>query len=173
MIDYRNYVDIASVPAGVILDRIIRQQKRTKVDVAASAHLIPQRLNDLIKGTRRFTPKNSMNLEQSLNIEIPGFFYLIQAKHDIYEEQKTKNMSITPDLSKLTKATFWDVDIDKIDWTKCAQWAIRRVLEYGNSEEIREMAHFYGLDKMKEIYLEPKNFRLYEKVQENFKNSGL
>lgn len=173
MIDYETYTNIPSVPAGAILDRIIRQQNKKKVDVATSAHLIPQRLNDLISGARRFTPKNSMDLEQSLNIDIAGFFYIIQAKHDIYEEQKAKNLSMTPDMSKLTKTTFWDVDLNKTDWTKCAKWAIRRVLEYGNIDEIKEMAQFYGIDKMKEIYSDPKNFRLYDKVQERFRESGL
>lgn len=173
MIDYGTYTRMPSVPAGAILDRIIRQQKRTKVDVASSAHLIPQRLNDLIKGNRRFTPKNSMELEQTLNIDINGFFYLIQAQHDIFEAQKAKSMLTTPDLSKLTKTTFWDVDIHKIDWTKCAKWAIRRVLEYGNTAEIKGIAKFYGIDKMKEIYANPKNFRLYENVKKRFKESGL
>ncbi|MBR5973454.1 MAG: XRE family transcriptional regulator [Paludibacteraceae bacterium] len=170
MIDYSAYTNISSVPAGAILDRIIRQQKRTKVDVASSAHMIPQRLNDLIKGTRRFTPKNSMDLEHSLNIGIAGFFYMIQAKHDIYEEQKKVNMLSTPDLSKLTKTTFWDVDINKIDWTKCATWAISRVLEYGNSDEIKEIKKFYGIKKVNEIYSNPKNFRLYDKVQVRLKS---
>lgn len=173
MIDYGTYTNIPSVPAGVILDRIIRQQKKKKVDVAVSARLIPQRLNDLIKGTRRFTPKISMNLEQCLNIDIVGFFYIIQAKHDVYEEQMAKNLTLTPDMSKLTKTTFWDVDLNKIDWTKCARWAICRVLEYGSTEEIREMAKFYGIDKVNEIYSDPKNFRLYDKVQDKYRESGL
>lgn len=173
MIDYGIYTKISSVPAGVILDRIIRQQNRTKVGVASSAHLIPQRLNDLIKGNRRFTPKNSMDLERALNINIDGFFYLIQANHDIYEARKEKNMSFTPDLSILTKTTFWDVDVKKIDWTKCAKWAIRRVLEYGNVAEIREIAKYYGVGKVKEIYADSRNFRLYNIVQKKIKESGL
>lgn len=110
-----------------------------------------------------------MALEQSLKIDIAGFFYIIQAKHDIYEEQRIENMSVTPNLSILTKTTFWDVDITKIDWTKCAKWAIRRVLEYGNVDEVKEIANFYGTDKVKEVYSEPKNFRLYDKVQEKYK----
>ena len=173
MIDYGTYTNIPSVPAGVVLDRIIRQQKKKKVDVAMSARLIPQRLNDLIKGTRRFTPKISMNLEQSLNIDIVGFFYIIQAKHDVYEEQRAKNLTLTPDMSKLTKTTFRDVDLNKIDWTKCAKWAICRVLEYGSADEISEMAKFYGIDKVNEVYSDPKNFRLYDKVQEKYRESGL
>lgn len=81
-------------------------------------------------------------------------------------------MRTKPNLSKLTKSTFWDVDVNKIDWTKCMKWAIRRVLEYGNIEEIREIAKFYGKENMKQL-LSPSNFRLYEIAQRKFKESGL
>lgn len=168
MEDYSTYTRMTTVPAGIILDRIIHQQKKSKVDVASSAHMIPQRLNDLINGNRRFTPKNSMALEQSLGIDIAGFFYIIQAHHDIYTEQKNENSNNRPDLTRLTKTTFWDVDLEKIDWTRCMNWAIRRVLEYGTPEEIQEIARFYGTAKVKEIYANPSNFRLYDRVKKNF-----
>jgi plasmid maintenance system antidote protein VapI len=113
MEDYSTYTRMTTVPAGIILDRIIHQQKKSKVDVASSAHMIPQRLNDLINGNRRFTPKNSMALEQSLGIDIAGFFYIIQAHHDIYTEQKNESSNNRPDLTRLTKTTFWDVDLGK------------------------------------------------------------
>ena len=34
-------------------------------------------------GSRRFTPQNSFMLEQALDIFLQGFFYKIQAHHDI------------------------------------------------------------------------------------------
>ena len=173
MENYGTYIEMPSVPAGAILDRIIRQQRRTKVDVASAAHLIPQRLNDLIHGNRRFTPKNSMDLEQTLNIGIDGFFHIIQAKHDVYNEQKNSRLTQKPNIAILTKTTFWDVDLNNVDWPNCADWAIRRVLEYGTTDEIKELARFYGADKVREVYADPKNFRLYNIVQQNFKNSGL
>ena len=173
MTDYQTYTNMPSVPAGVILDRIIRQQNRKKVDVANSAHLIQQRLNDLIKGNRRFTPSNSMLLERTLGIDIAGFFYLIQAKHDIYIEQKNLHSAHKPNMSILSKSTFWDVDLDKIDWTKCEKWAIRRVLEYGEIDEIKEIANFYGIDKIHEILSDQSNFRLYDNVIRRVKECGL
>lgn len=114
-----------------------------------------------------------MDLEQALNIGIDGFFYIIQAKHDIYDEQKNSRLSEKPNIAILSKTTFWDVDLDNVEWPKCADWAIRRVLEYGTVDEIREMARFYGTDKVREVYSNPKNFRLYNVVQQNFKNSEL
>lgn len=53
------------------------------------------------------------------------------------------------------------------------KWAIRRVLEYGSNEEIREIAKFYGEENMKQMLSEPSNFRLYEIAQRNFKENGL
>lgn len=158
-----------SVSAGAILDRIIRQQKRIKTEVAGAAQLIPQRLNDLIMGHRRFTPQNSLALEAALDIDIVGFFYLIQANHDIYLAKQEIAVHDTPALSLLTKTTFWDVDLQKIDWRKCRTWAIRRVLEYGNAEEIREMDRFYGHKAVEEVYQNPEGFRLYEQVKQKIK----
>lgn len=170
---YKPYTKMQSVSAGAILDRIIRQQKRMKTEVAGAAQLIPQRLNDLIMGNRRFTPQNSMALEAALDIDIAGFFYLIQANHDIYLAKQEKAGQYTPTLSLLTKATFWDVDLQKIDWSKCRTWAIRRVLEYGNATEIREIDRFYGHKAVMEVYQNPNGFRLYEQVKQKIKELAI
>lgn len=114
-----------------------------------------------------------MDLEQTLNIGIDGFFYIIQAKHDVYNEQKNSRLTQGPNISILTKTTFWDVDLNNVDWPNCTDWAIRRVLEYGTTTEIKELARFYGADKVREVYADPKNFRLYDIAQQNFKDSGI
>lgn len=163
--NYQHYIQMASVSAGAILDRLIRQQKRTKVEVAAAAQIIPQRLNDLIMGNRRFTPQTSLAMETALGIDITGFFYLLQANHDIYLAQKELASQPTPDLNVLTKTTFWDVDLKKIDWSRCKTWAISRVLEYGSAEEIREMDRFYGHEAVTAVLEQPNNFRLYDQVK--------
>ena len=114
-----------------------------------------------------------MALEATLGIDIHGFFYLIQANHDIYEAQKAQNQRKTPNLSVLTTTTFWDTDLSKVDWSKCRTWAIRRVLEYGNSEEIREIDRFYGHEALMEIFNKPEVFRLYDQVKANLLKAGL
>ena len=170
---YSPYLQMKMVPAGIVLERIIGEQHRAKNEVAASAQLVPQRINDLIRGTRRFTPKTSMALENALSIDIPGLFYLIQANHDVHlslQEQKSANR---PNLDVLTKTTFWDVDLSKVDWSRCRKWAIRRVLEYGTPEEIREIDRFYGHDALLEIFNNPQGFRLYEQVKQNYSKASL
>ena len=123
-------------------------------------------------GRRRFTPHSSMVLEQALDIAQQGFFYFIQAKHDIYLAHLSENPN-KPNLSLLTKTTFWDVDLDKIDWTEGRDWAICRVLEYGNQTEIEELCRFYGPDAFARIGSDPKGFRLYGIVLQNLKHLGL
>ena len=170
---YSPYLQMKMVPAGIVLERIIGEQHRAKNEVAASAQLVPQRINDLIRGTRRFTPKTSMALENALSIDIPGLFYLIQANHDVQLSLQEQQSANRPNLEVLTKTTFWDVDLSKVDWSRCRKWAIRRVLEYGTPEEIREIDRFYGHDALLEIFNNPQGFRLYEQVKQNYSKASL
>jgi plasmid maintenance system antidote protein VapI len=166
------YLNMSSVPAGAILYRIVRQKHMHQTALAQKTGLIPQRINDLIMGRRRFTPCNSFALEQALGISSQGFFYKIQANHDIYQAQLTSNQ-LKPNLNKLTQTTFWDVDLSKLEWMKCRDWAIRRVLEYGTKEEIEELHRFYGHDAFAKIKESPKGFMLYDVALKNLKIVGL
>ena len=166
------YLNMPSVPAGAILYRIVQQKHLHQNALAQKTGLIPQRINDLIMGRRRFTPQNSFILEQALNISLQGFFYKIQANHDIYQAQLTSGQP-KPNLNKLTQTTFWDVDLEKLEWTKCQDWAIRRVLEYGTTEEIEELYRFYGHDAFAKIKENPKGFMLYDVALKNLKIVGL
>ena len=166
------YLNMPSVPAGAILNRIVQQKHIHQTTLAQTTGLIPQRINDLIMGRRRFTPQNSFMLEQALGITSQGFFYKIQANHDIYQAQLAESQP-KPNLSILTPTTFWDVDLSKIEWQKCRDWAIRRVLEYGTQEEIEELYRFYGHDAFAKIKGNPKGFMLYDVALKNLKNIGL
>lgn len=166
------YLNMPSVPAGAILYRIVQQKHLHQNVLAQKTGLIPQRINDLIMGRRRFTPQKSFILEQALNISLQGFFYKIQANHDIYQAQLTSGQP-KPNLNKLTQTTFWDVDLKKLEWTKCQDWAIRRVLEYGTPEEIKELYRFYGHDAFVKIKENPKGFMLYDVALKNLKIVGL
>ena len=166
------YLNMSSVPAGAILYRITQQKHMHQTTLAQKTGLIPQRINDLIMGRRRFTPQNSIILEQALDISLQGFFYKIQANHDIYQARLTGNQP-KPNLSQLSQTTFWDVDLSKIEWMKSKDWAIRRVLEYGTKDEIEELHRFYGHDAFAKIKDNPKGFMLYDVVLKNLKNIGL
>lgn len=167
------YLNMPSVPAGAILNNILRTKGLKKSEVARSATLLPQRINDLITGNRRFSLDVSAALEKALGIESPGFFYLLQTKHDIYQYSLEHKTTRTPDLSKLSTTTFWDTDLSKVDWEQCEKWVIRRVLEYGNEEELQEMQRFYGKDAVSSVAEDPTGFRLYNFVQDKIKTLQL
>ena len=166
--DIALYLSMPSVPAGAVLNRIIKKRKVSQVDLALKTGILPQRINDLIMGRRRFTPEISIQIEIALGIECEGLFYIIQANHDVYLS-KMRNCNRKPNLSILSSSTFWDVDLQKVDWNKGRDWAIARVLEYGNREEVEEMCRFYGINAVKKIANQPNRFRLYESVMRNSK----
>ena len=65
------------------------------------------------------------------------------------------------------------MDLDKVDWSQCKKWAIRRVLEYGTPDEIREIDRFYGHDALLELFNNPQGFRLYDQVKQNYQKAAL
>lgn len=56
-------------------------------------------------------------------------------------------MGKTPSLKK---TLFWDVDTEKLDLEKNAQFIIGRVLDFGDLDEWKAIKEFYGLKKIRE-----------------------
>jgi hypothetical protein len=87
-----------------------------------------------------------------LGITIPGYFYRIQTNHDIYLYQDEQERKYSPDLSKLNKSLFWEtLSLERINWSKQANWIIQRVFEYGNQQAIEEIIRYYGRTKVSAI----------------------
>ena len=149
---YEQYLSMPAVPAGAILKQILKKEKISQKDIAKKAAIYPQRINDLINGKRKFTPEYSSRLEKALGISTLGYFYHIQANHDIYLYQDEQERKSTPDLSKLNKRLFWEVyDLSKINWIKSVNWVIQRTFEYGDKQEIEEIIRYYGEEKVAEV----------------------
>lgn len=55
-----------------------------------------------------------------------------------------------PNISKFRPCTFWDIDLNTLDWNKEKVNIINRVFEYGNKDEILELISFYGKADIKE-----------------------
>ena len=149
---YEQYLSMPAVPAGAILRQILRKEKLSQKEIAEKAAIYPQRISDLIKGKRKFTPELSSRLEKALGISTFGYFYLIQTHYDIYCYEDEQERKYTPDLSKLKRALFWETSsLDKINWSKSANWIIQRIFEYGNQQEIEEIIRFYGREKVEKV----------------------
>lgn len=147
---YETYIHVEKTPAGKVLEHILRKANMSPCELAVHAGIHPERIAALIKGTLRFSVELSLKIEKVLQIGIAGFFYKIQANYDAYSALEDSQTANHPDLSRYSKALFWDVRIERINWMKNAKWIIQRVFEYGNQEEIEETLRFYGKETVNE-----------------------
>ena|SRR6218665_1338530 len=56
----------------------------------------------------------------------------------------------------LNRRIFWDVDFDKIDYQKKANFVIERVFERGDVDDIRQVRRFYGDEQVSAILTKAK-----------------
>lgn len=82
---------------------------------------------------------------------------LLQAYYDI-QRIKEKESQDTPNLNILSKALFWDTDIQHINWNRQYRAVIQRVFERGNEKDKNEIIRFYGTDKIEQA-LQESNLR--------------
>lgn len=166
---YEQYLQLNNIPCGAILNRIMTKEGISQSQLAKRSGIVRQRICDYLANRRRITAEASLSLEKALQINIAGFFYRIQANHDIYTCMKKQAEAYRPNLSCYRKSLFWDTDIELLDWNKNRQWIIRRVFEYGGEDEILETIRFYGKECVKEILLGITNKRKAENRNENIK----
>lgn len=146
---YENYIEYHDIPCGAVIERIIKKENITQRELASRSGMPFQRINDYIANRRKITPEASLKLEKALNIDYQGFFYIIQANHEVFVALKIISENKKPDLSIFRETLFWDTDINSIDWDKNRKWVVKRVFEYGNEAEIMETIRFYGKEFIK------------------------
>lgn len=166
---YEQYLQLSNIPCGAVLNRIMTKEGISQSQLAERSGIVRQRICDYLANRRRITVEASLNLEKALRIDIEGFFYRIQANHDIYNCVKEQALNNRPKLEYYRKAVFWDTDMETLDWDKNKQWIIRRVFEYGGEEEILETIRFYGKSTIKKVLSETTDERKAENRNENMK----
>ena len=112
---YEQYLQLSNIPCGAVLNRIMIKEGISQSQLAERSGIVRQRICDYLANRRRITVEASLNLEKALQISIEGFFYRIQANHDVYTCVKEKSMNNRPNLKHYRKAVFWDTDIEKLD----------------------------------------------------------
>lgn len=148
--DIEEYKKMEAVPAGAVLRHVLKGLGMSQRYLAKACGMPPQHINAYINGKRRFSVSASIAIESVLGIEEAGFFYRHQAMHDVHVAKVASEP--TPDLERLRRATFWDVDLTKVRWKDSIKWAIRRVLEYGTSQEVNEIIRFYGIGDVRDAF---------------------
>jgi antitoxin HigA-1 len=140
---------IKGIHPGFILERELKKRHLRKKNFALSVNEFPQTLGAITKGKRNMNTALALKIEKSLGLE-EGYLMILQVYYDI-EQEKHKEYSEKPDLTKLNAALFWDTKMDKINWVKQKKTVIKRVFERGNDTEKQEITRFYGENVIHEI----------------------
>lgn len=139
---YEQYLKYPHIPCNAVLKRIMKKEHLSQRELARRSGIMPQRINDYLSDRRRISAETSVKLEKALGITHTGYFYFIQANHDVYLFCQKEGKY--PNLSAFRNELFWDTDKKHLDWEGNKQWIIQRVFEYGNESEIAETINFYG-----------------------------
>ena len=134
---------------GYILERELRERHLRKGQFALSLQEYPQTLVSITKGKRKMNTTLALKIENALGIE-EGYFMILQVYYDIEEEKKRQNTE-HPDLTKLRRVLFWDTKMEKINWKKQKKAVINRVFERGNEIEKNEIIRFYGKENINDL----------------------
>lgn len=135
---------------GIFLAGELRKRKIGRGRFALSIAEYPQVIGDIANGKRRLSPRIALKLDKALGKE-EGFFMLLQAWYDVFEEKRTQMADSKPDLTKLRPGIFWDTDMGSIDWERQSEAVIQRVFERGNETEREEIVRFYGTERVEAI----------------------
>src|SRR5690606_25937455 len=141
---------------GIVLDRELKKRSIKQRPFALSLGEHPQTFNAITKGKRGISTALALKIERELGLE-EGTLVILQAYYNILKIKK-KEIKSTPDLSILSKALFWDTDIQHIDWERQYRAVIQRVFERGDENDKNEIIRFYDAEKVEQA-LEEANIR--------------
>lgn len=137
---------------GIVLERELKKHAIKQRPFALALEEHPQTFNAITKGKRGISTPLALKIERQLGLE-EGTLVILQAFYDI-QKIKEKEIQNTPDLNILSKALFWDTEIEHINWMQQYRAVIQRVFERGNEDEKAEIIRFYGQEKVKQALQE-------------------
>jgi plasmid maintenance system antidote protein VapI len=142
---------------GLVIDRELKKRSIKQRPFALMIEEHVQSFNAITKGKRGISTSLGLKIERALGFE-EGTLVLLQAYYDIQKvKEKEKENHLTPDLTILNSALFWDTHFKSIDWKQQYRAVIERVFERGAEIEKNELIRFYGIKKVKEAILESKS----------------
>lgn len=148
----RQFEKYKGIHPGIVLDRELKKRSIKQRPFALSLEEHPQTFNAITKGKRGISTALALKIERELGLE-EGTLVILQAYYDI-QKIKEKEIKITPDLHIVSKALFWDTDIQQIDWERQYRAVIQRVFERGNENDKNEIIRFYGTEKVSQALQE-------------------
>lgn len=161
----RQFEKYKGIHPGIVLDRELKKRSIKQRPFALSLEEHPQTFNAITKGKRGISTALALKIERQLGLE-EGTLVILQAYYDI-QKIKEKEIKKTPDLSILSKALFWDTDVQHIDWKRQYRAVIQRVFERGNENDKNEIIRFYGAEKVNQALQESNNRNPYTVYRSN------
>ena len=141
---------IKGIHPGKFVERELKKHNFNQRQFALSINEYPQTLGAIINGKRRMNVELSLKIEEKLNLE-EGFLMTLQIHNDIKIAKFDPDYK--PDISKIRKGTFWDTNVDTIDWKQMKIGVVKRIFSRGNDEEKFEITRFYGKSTIERIKL--------------------
>ena len=161
----RQFEKYKGIHPGIVLDRELKKRSIKQRPFALSLEEHPQTFNAITKGKRGISTALALKIERQLGLE-EGTLVILQAYYDI-QKIKEKEIKKTPDLYILSKALFWDTDVQHIDWKRQYRAVIQRVFERGNENDKNEIIRFYGAEKVNQALQESNNRNPYTIYRSN------
>jgi plasmid maintenance system antidote protein VapI len=140
---------LKGIHPGFILERELKLRKIPKNKFALLLNEHTQTIVSITKARRKMNTALAIKIEKLLGLE-EGTLMVLQAYYDI-EQEKKKQQTNTPDLSKIRSVLFWDTNMASINWEKQKNAVIKRVFERGNEYEKDEISRFYGPNTVNEV----------------------
>lgn len=153
-----DFLKLRGVPPSVILKRELKKKGFSQREFALLIEEHPQTLNAILKQKRKIPIDLALKIEKQLEME-EGILSVLQVYFEIEQRKKNKEQP-TPNLKIITKGLFWDIDFQKMDWIKYADFAIQRTFERGTLTEKKEMILFYGKEKVKKSLALPQRKKI-------------
>ena len=133
---------VKGVHPGALIRRELELRNIKSSELADSIDEHKQTISAIINKRRDINPKLSIKLSKEFKVA-QDYFMLLQASYDVKKAFENIDKP-TPNLEKIRSVLFWDTNISKINWQKNRRSVIKRILERGNDEEIKELISFYG-----------------------------
>lgn len=139
---------IKGIHPGAILKRELKKRNIKAIALANEIKEHPQTINAITKERRKINPKLSYKLGNYFNIN-HDYFMIIQAAFEVASFKKSELEMINPLEGKFRDSIFWDTRIELIDFERNKRSVIQRILERGNSKEIKSLIKIYSLETIK------------------------
>lgn len=129
-------------PGRVILEGL-KEKNISQATLSKIVNTYPQVISAIICGQKKMNTKLSLKIEKALGFP-EGFLMILQVYYEIETIQNKETKKSKTTKPKLRKSLFYDMNYEKIDWTRNRRAVINRVLERGNKVEKIEIIRLYG-----------------------------